>query len=76
MVFGIWYRQTIAFNEPESITFLIGIKHNALRLGYSYDLAVSNLYRVSGGSHELSVSYGLQCRAPRPKVKMINCPSF
>jgi type IX secretion system PorP/SprF family membrane protein len=76
MVFGVWYRQTILFNQPESLVFLVGIRHNALNVGYSYDLAINKLYRVSGGSHELSVSYGLPCLDPKPKIKMINCPSF
>ena len=76
LVFGIWYRQAISFNQSESITFLIGIQHNSLRIGYSYDLAMSQLVKVSGGSHELSVSYGLACPPPKSKIKKINCPSF
>ena len=76
MIFGVWYRQTIAFNQPESVTFLVGIRHNALNAGYSYDMSISKLHRVSGGSHELSVGYLLPCRAPKIKIKKINCPSF
>ena len=76
MVFGIWYRQTIAFDQPESITFLVGIRHNAINVGYSYDVSLSKLHRVSGGSHELSVAYLLPCRTPKVRVRKINCPSF
>ncbi|MCL2026858.1 MAG: type IX secretion system membrane protein PorP/SprF [Bacteroidales bacterium] len=76
IVFGLWYRQTISFNRPESLTFLVGFKHNTLSVGYSYDLSVSKLYRISGGSHELSMSYLLPCREPKVRVKKINCPSF
>jgi type IX secretion system PorP/SprF family membrane protein len=76
LVLGLWYRQTIAFNEPESIAFLVGIRHNALSIGYSYDLSISGLRLVSGGSHELSMSYLLPCRNPRIRIKQINCPSF
>ena len=76
LVFGVWYRQTIAFNQPESITFLVGMRHNSLRVGYSYDLSINKLYRVSGGSHELSMAYLLPCRAPKVRIKKINCPSF
>ncbi len=75
-VFGAWYRQTISFSQPESLTFLIGVKLNALNVGYSYDLSLSKLCRVSGGSHELSVAYHLPCREAKPKIKMISCPSF
>jgi type IX secretion system PorP/SprF family membrane protein len=76
LVFGVWYRQTIAFNQPESVTFLVGMRQNSLRVGYSYDLSVNKLYRVSGGSHELSMAYLLPCRAPKVRIKKINCPSF
>ncbi|MDR2907773.1 MAG: type IX secretion system membrane protein PorP/SprF [Bacteroidales bacterium] len=76
LVFGVWYRQTIAFDEPESLTFLLGIHYNSLNIGYSYDLTISKLTNASGGSHELSIGYLLPCREVKPKIKMINCPSF
>ncbi|MDR0438014.1 MAG: type IX secretion system membrane protein PorP/SprF [Bacteroidales bacterium] len=76
MVFGVWYRQTIAFDQPESLTFLIGFQHNSLRVGYSYDLALNQIVGAWGGSHELSVGYNLACSPPKSKIKMINCPSF
>jgi len=77
MVFGLWYRQTIAFNQPESITFLVGIRHNSLRIGYSYDLSINGLRGFSGGSHELSMAYFLSCRTPRaPRIRQLNCPAF
>ena len=77
MVFGVWYRQTIGFTQPESLTFLVGIRFNALRFGYSYDITLSRLRGFSGGSHELSMAYLLPCRRPRPqRVRMISCPGF
>jgi len=77
IVFGVWYRQTIAFNHPESLTFLIGVRLNAMRIGYSYDISLSRLRGVSGGSHEVSMAYLLPCRRPRsPRVRMISCPGF
>ena len=77
MVFGVWYRQTIAFNQPESLTFLVGIRLNSMRIGYSYDISLSRLRGVSGGSHEVSMAYLLPCRRPRaPRVRMISCPGF
>jgi type IX secretion system PorP/SprF family membrane protein len=76
LVLGAWYRQTIAFNQPDCVTFLVGIRYNAMRIGYSYDLALNKLLAVSGGSHEISLGYNLRCAPPRPQVRMINCPSF
>ena len=77
MVFGVWYRQTIGFTNPESLTFLVGIRLNSMRIGYSYDLSLSRLRGVSGGSHEVSMAYLLPCRRPRaPRVRMISCPCF
>jgi len=77
MVFGVWYRQTIGFTNPESLTFLVGIRLNSMRIGYSYDLSLSRLRGFSGGSHEVSMAYLLPCRRPRaPRVRMISCPGF
>ncbi|MCL2417240.1 MAG: PorP/SprF family type IX secretion system membrane protein [Bacteroidales bacterium] len=77
MVFGLWYRQTIAFNQPESITFLVGIRHNSLKIGYSYDISINGLRLFSGGSHELSMAYLISCRTPKaPRRRMLVCPAF
>jgi len=77
MVFGVWYRQTIGFTQPESLTFLVGVRLNSMRIGYSYDITLSRLRGVSGGSHEISMAYLLPCRRPRaPRVRMISCPGF
>lgn len=76
IVFGAWFRQTISFENRESLAFLVGIKLNAMNVGYSYDLSLNKLKGVSGGSHEISVSYAMRCREPKHKFKMINCPSF
>ncbi|MCL2413334.1 MAG: PorP/SprF family type IX secretion system membrane protein [Bacteroidales bacterium] len=77
MVFGLWYRQTIAFNQPESITFLVGIRLNSLRIGYTYDLSINGLMGLSGGAHEFSMAYLLPCRTPRaPRIRAIRCPAF
>jgi len=77
MVFGVWYRQTIGFTQPESLTFLVGLRLNSMRIGYSYDITLSRLRGVSGGSHEVSLAYLLPCRRPRsPRVRMISCPGF
>ena len=56
MVFGVWYRQTIGFTNPESLTFLVGVRLNSMRIGYSYDLSIGRLRGFSGGSHEVSMA--------------------
>lgn len=77
ITFGLWYRQTIAFNQPESITLLVGVRLNSLRIGYSYDLSVNGLRGLSGGSHEVSIAYLLSCRTPRaPRIRALRCPAF
>jgi type IX secretion system PorP/SprF family membrane protein len=51
---GAWYRH--AGGNPESIIFLMGFRYEQFRIGYSYDLTISRLVGVSGGSHEISFS--------------------
>lgn len=49
---GLGYRLQDAIFFP----FLVNLS-NGLRVGYTYDLCVSELRRYNGGSHELSASY-------------------
>jgi type IX secretion system PorP/SprF family membrane protein len=83
MVFGIWYRglpikqYEPGLNNNDAVIFLLGFRHEALSVGYSYDLTVSNLGPASGGAHELSLTYVFNSPQPRNKfAKRIPCPKF
>jgi type IX secretion system PorP/SprF family membrane protein len=85
-VFGIWYRgipspvpKADRLNQ-DALTLLAGIKQNNLSIGYSYDINLSGLVGVLGGSHELTLTYEfktkyLNLKGSRPQ-RGLPCPSF
>lgn len=54
---GLWYRHT--FNNPDAAIALIGYRQGIFRIGYSYDLTISELASApggTGGTHEISLT--------------------
>jgi len=85
-VFGIWYRgiplpvkETKTLNH-DAVTALVGIKQNNLSIGYSYDINVSGLVGILGGSHEITVTYEFKTKYLSFKGlkqgRALPCPSF
>ncbi len=84
VIFGFWYRGIPLANGEEeyhrntdAITSMIGMKLHQLRIGYSYDLTISQLVGSTGGAHEISLM--VEFIDPRPKKKdrrMVPCPKF
>jgi hypothetical protein len=54
----------------------LGITTEKFRIGYSYDLTVSQLGGVTGGSHEISMGINLKCKKRIKDFRGISCPSF
>ena len=57
---GVWYRHT--FSNPDALIALFGLRYGVMKLGYSYDVTISKLSKVeggTGGTHELSLSFNL-----------------
>ncbi|MBX3102863.1 MAG: type IX secretion system membrane protein PorP/SprF [Bacteroidetes bacterium] len=74
LVLGVYYRTL----GNDALIAIVGIDYNHLRIGYSYDYTMSDITnRVSGGSHEISISYEFETvrkkRKPKPKM---SCPQF
>jgi len=68
---GAWYRNKDAF------ILTVGLTTDKYRIGYSYDLTVSQLGNgVSGGSHEISMGFNLKCKKPARDFRRLSCPSF
>jgi type IX secretion system PorP/SprF family membrane protein len=67
---GAWYRNRDAFIVS------LGITTEKFRIGYSYDLTVSQLGGVTGGSHEISMGINLKCKKRIKDFRGISCPSF
>jgi len=85
-VAGIWYRGiptpikgSKKLNQ-DAITLLTGIKQNNLSIGYSYDINLSGLVGVLGGSHEITLTYEFKTKYLSLKgikqSKALPCPSF
>jgi type IX secretion system PorP/SprF family membrane protein len=68
---GAWFRGKDAF------ILTLGISTESYRLGYSYDVTVSKLNNgVSGGSHEVSFGFNINCKPKTKQFRTISCPSF
>ena len=67
---GAWYRNRDAFIVS------LGITTEKFRIGYSYDLTVSQLGGVTGRSHEISMGINLKCKKQMKDFRRISCPSF
>ncbi|MDP4282397.1 MAG: type IX secretion system membrane protein PorP/SprF [Bacteroidota bacterium] len=71
---GLWFRHN--FENPDALIILAGIHYKSLRVGYSYDITLSRLSSVSGGSHEISASWQFPCIEKRRHIRAIKCPRF
>lgn len=73
---GAWFRQT----EPNSDAFIamVGLNHENVNVGYSYDLTVSEARTAVRGSHELSLRIQLDQprRVDSRDWRELNCPDF
>lgn len=67
---GIWWRDSDAF------IMSVGIDNENFRLGYSYDITISELTNITGGAHELSLGYKFNCKETPKKFRTVICPSF
>lgn len=72
---GAWVRH--AFENFDAIIFSFGFQQPRYKIGYSHDLTISPLTaRSSGGSHEISLTWYLDCpEPPKRRHKPLPCPS-
>jgi type IX secretion system PorP/SprF family membrane protein len=73
---GLWYRQTRP--NSDAMMVLVGVKKDAIKIAYSYDLTVSDARAAATGSHEVSLVVELQPVSPKhiKKWRKISCPDF
>lgn len=85
MILGIWYRglpgikhYDKGFPNHDALALLVGYKYETFKIGYSYDITVSNLTTSTAGAHEISVSYefdyDIKRKKPRRKDMRVTCP--
>ena len=82
---GVWYRGLPLFkaykpgySNHDAVAFLIGGSYKQVNIGYSYDITISKLTMISGGSHEISLNYQFS-NPKKPKkhrTKIVPCPKF
>lgn len=84
---GIWLRglpitsryiyQNKRLENMDAVVFLVGYKIFDLRVGYSYDLTISQLLGNTGGAHEISLMYEFNANVRTAKKHAtIPCPKF
>ena len=71
---GVWFRNGI--ENPDAFIFMAGVQQDYFKVGYSYDVTVSQLANNTGGAHELTVGLLLPVPEHKKKIKAIRCPSF
>ncbi|MDG1724695.1 MAG: type IX secretion system membrane protein PorP/SprF [Bacteroidia bacterium] len=63
---GIAYRQ---WENSDAVSVLLGYQKENIKIGYSYDITVSNIQKVSNGTHEIFVRYCIPISvAPPTKI--------
>ena len=58
---GLWYRQTRP--NSDALMVLVGFKTPTFKVGYSYDLTVSNARAAATGSHEVTCGINIGCNS-------------
>ena len=60
---GLAYRQ---FGNADALSILLGFQKDNIKVGYSYDITLSNVQRVSNGTHEIFVRYCIPINTASP----------
>ena len=82
LVVGLWYRGIpLKVFKPDkmnndAVILLVGFIHKGFALGYSYDYTLSKLAGMSGGAHELTLSYGFKTKQSKWVSRRVVCPQF
>ena len=73
-IVGTWFRHTTI--NYDAFIFMVGVQQDYFKVGYSYDVTVSQLGNSTAGSHEITIGILLPVPEQKHKVKAIRCPSF
>ncbi|MDA9120803.1 PorP/SprF family type IX secretion system membrane protein [bacterium] len=63
-----------SFTNPDAVVFMLGYRGHGFKVGYTYDYTVSSLTNNTGGSHEVSLGFVVNCKKKefRKGVSQIN----
>lgn len=80
---GMWYRgipglkaYKKGYSNNDAVAFILGYQKDRFSVGYSYDLTVSLLHRLTKGAHEVTLSYQLCKQKTKTKRVLVSCPKF
>lgn len=68
-LFSNTFRGGLAFRQwgnSDALSLLLGYQTPTLKIGYSYDITLSNVQRVSNGTHEIFVRYCIPIKTKPP----------
>ena len=71
---GAWFRHSTT--NVDAFIFMVAAQHDHFKIGYSYDVTLSEMGNSTLGSHELTVGILLPVPEQKHKIKAIRCPSF
>lgn len=74
LVFGGYFRQSR--QTSDAFIFLLGIRTPKVKLGFSYDATLSNVWYGAKQSYEFSLGIELRKRTPKKTARNIRCPEF
>lgn len=82
---GLWYRgipllkkYAPGYANNDAAAIVVGVQTGRMNIGYSFDITISRLNRLSNGAHEVTCSYQI-CQLHKRKPKyglMLPCPKF
>ncbi len=84
IVFGLWYRglpmksNHYGYANHDAVAALVGFQASRYKIGYSYDITISQLGVSSAGSHEISLVYqwANKHNARTKKIRIMPCAKF
>ncbi|MCQ2262327.1 MAG: PorP/SprF family type IX secretion system membrane protein [Bacteroidales bacterium] len=71
---GVWYRNGL--ENSDALIFMLGVQQDYFKVGYSYDITVSELANNTAGAHEVTLGVLLPIPEAKKKIKAVRCPSF
>lgn len=64
---GAWYR------SDDAMIILLGVETSKYKIGYSYDVTISEIADNSAGAHEVSFTFQFPCMAKKERYSGENC---
>ena len=74
IVIGTWFRHN--FENADAIIVLFGINYENIKIGYSYDITLSQIQNNTGGAHEISVAWQFNCPENLREIFPLAAPGF